>query len=520
MNRLGTGAMVRALMMAIACGVAGCSGGDGGSGGNDGGTDNPSSTRRSIGGTIQGNVGSVTMRMNGQEQNFTGSTFTFTPRVEDGEEYTVTFVSESTGLVCTVFNSTGIAVQDVTNILVNCSAVPNVLRYDDIDILGGLATGDFNGDGRADLVVTLQTLNDHPQGGGNLLARFLYGADGGAFVQGADVQSMTSILSKRGRIEQTADLNNDGFDDYMNAGLRSFLGNAGMTPTQSYTASTWSGEPIELLDVTGDGITDMIGIVFGGSVQHFLGLRRGVGDGTFGAVEYFAPQALTLPSYPNNFTTGDFNGDGHADIIVVGTKWVIEESGAHRRISLGLLRGDSTGSFAQPDQAIFLSDDLIIEDNDSLLDIESQELAAGDFNEDGHLDVALTSSTNFLQVILGDGAGNFTQSQRVRVGRQPHHVRVHDFNQDGHADLLSANATTRTLHINYGNGDGSFSDESTGTQGWISIFTDRDADFGDVAVADFDLDGYPDIALAEGGTAPEDLSTRGSLMLFFSPGRQ
>lgn len=517
MNGLSSGAMARALIMVIVCGVVSGCGGDGG--GNGGGTDNSVSTRRSIGGTIQGNVGSVTLRMNGQEQNFTNNTFTFTPRVDDGGAYTVTFVSESTGLVCTVFNATGIAVQDVTNILVNCSSVPNVLRYDDIEILGGLATGDFNGDGRADLVVTLQTLIDHPQGGGNLLARFLYGADGGSFVQGADVQSMTSILSKRGRIEHAADLNKDGFDDYMNAGLRSFLGNAGMTPTQSYTASTWSGEPVELLDVTGDGFTDMIGIVYGGSVQHFLGLRRGVGDGTFGAVEYFAPKALTLPHYPNNFTTGDFNGDGDADVLMVGTSWISENNSVRRRISLGLLRGNGAGAFAQPDQAIFLSDDLIIEDNDSLLDFESQELATGDFNEDGHLDVALTSSTNFLQVILGDGEGNFTQGQRVRVGRQPHHVRVHDFNQDGHADLLSANTTTRTLHLNYGNGDGSFSDETTSTQGWISIFTDRDANFGDVAVADFDLDGYPDIALAEGGTAPEDLTARGSIMFFFSPGR-
>lgn len=47
----------------------------------------------------------------------------------------------------------------------------------------------------------------------------------------------------------------------------------------------------------------------------------------------------------------------------------------------------------------------------------------------------------------------------------------------------------------------------------------RDADFGDVTVADFDLDGYPDIVLSEGGTAPEGISGRGSLMFFFSTGR-
>lgn len=99
-----------------------------------------------------------------------------------------------------------------------------------------------------------------------------------------------------------------------------------------------------------------------------------------------------------------------------------------------------------------LSDDLFL--GELAFVLPSKEIAYGDFDGDGDNDIAITSTTSFLQVFLNDGAGQFTAAQRVQVGNKPIHVRVADFDNDGIEDLVSINANSKTVIISLGNGDG------------------------------------------------------------------
>ena len=91
------------------------------------------------------------------------------------------------------------------------------------------------------------------------------------------------------------------------------------------------------------------------------------------------------------------------------------------------------------------------------------EIALGDFDEDGILDVAYpvtgdisgTHSTTVL-IFFGDGAGNLVTGPSVTVGQEPHTVITADFNNNGHLDLAVTNRTDGTISILLGNGRGNF----------------------------------------------------------------
>jgi len=59
-------------------------------------------------------------------------------------------------------------------------------------------------------------------------------------------------------------------------------------------------------------------------------------------------------------------------------------------------------------------------------------IAVGDFNGDGKLDMAVTTSDNTISVLLGDGTGkNFTLASSPATGYAPIAIAVADFNGDG-----------------------------------------------------------------------------------------
>jgi len=84
-------AFALALSMVLsACGGGGSSSPDPTGGNNDGGS---TGTRFTIGGTITGNDASVTLSLNGTEEAFAASPFTFTGDLASGDSYAVLFVS-------------------------------------------------------------------------------------------------------------------------------------------------------------------------------------------------------------------------------------------------------------------------------------------------------------------------------------------------------------------------------------------------------------------------------------------
>jgi FG-GAP-like repeat len=121
-------------------------------------------------------------------------------------------------------------------------------------------------------------------------------------------------------------------------------------------------------------------------------------------------------------------------------------------------------------------------------------VAVADLNRDGKPDLAVTNmGSNTVSVLLGKGDGTFGAPTDFAVGDTPVHVAVADLNRDGKLDLAVANCTSACesgpgdVSVLLGNGDGTFAPKTD-----LATADHPDA----VAVADFNRDGKPDLAVA------------------------
>ncbi|MGH8714144.1 MAG: FG-GAP-like repeat-containing protein [Casimicrobiaceae bacterium] len=209
------------------------------------------------------------------------------------------------------------------------------------------------------------------------------------------------------------------------------------------------------------------------------------GSGSFGAApgvtrsfvviavpRFFPPAFHPAGAFPDSVVLGDFNGDGRVDAAVANAF-----SG-----NVSILSGDGAGGFA-PGAAVPFGGEPIA-------------MAAGDFNGDGKLDLAVADFYyNRVFVLTGNGNGTFNVGAPFDVGLAPIAVAAADFNRDGKLDLVVANGsigntTGQSVTILLGNGTGSFGAPlgyATGPSPYA------------VAVADFNDDGAPDMAVASGG---------------------
>jgi uncharacterized protein (TIGR03437 family) len=124
-------------------------------------------------------------------------------------------------------------------------------------------------------------------------------------------------------------------------------------------------------------------------------------------------------------------------------------------------------------------------------------LAAGDFNGDGKVDLAVANeSSNSLSVLLGKGDGSFASPATYDVGSGPWFVSVGDFNGDGKADLVVVNSDSNNVSVLLGNGNGTFQVAVNYATGGLPA---------QVAVADFNSDGIADLAVTVNGSNEIDL---------------
>lgn len=124
-------------------------------------------------------------------------------------------------------------------------------------------------------------------------------------------------------------------------------------------------------------------------------------------------------------------------------------------------------------------------------------MVASDFNGDGATDFAVVNTLdNTVSVFLGKSDHTFTRTDYA-VGPGPVSIAVADFNMDGHPDLVVANQNCAddtcgpgSVSIFINKGDGTFLNSASYSTG----MTDAVA----VVVADFNGDGEPDLAVANG----------------------
>ena len=148
-----------------------------------------------------------------------------------------------------------------------------------------------------------------------------------------------------------------------------------------------------------------------------------------------------------------------------------------------------------------------------------ETIAAGDFNRDGFPDLIVANTqTNNVSLLINNGNNGFTASLPLAVGNLPSGVVVADFNQDGWDDFAAIGYSSQfvTLYLNTRNITTPFS----GSQGASLLGT---ANFGGpdgITVADFNQDGWPDLAVADALSKKVELllntGTSGGLQLSYS----
>ena len=122
------------------------------------------------------------------------------------------------------------------------------------------------------------------------------------------------------------------------------------------------------------------------------------------------------------------------------------------------------------------------------------DVAVGDLNGDGNLDVAhgTTYHTNSVAVRLGVGDGTFAPAAAYKSGADTYAVTLADMNHDDKLDIAAANYGSSSVSVLLGAGDGSL-----GPRRWyrMGFPTEHELGFVDaVVVADFDRDGHSDVA--------------------------
>lgn len=117
--------------------------------------------------------------------------------------------------------------------------------------------------------------------------------------------------------------------------------------------------------------------------------------------------------------------------------------------------------------------------------------ALGDFDADGMVDLAVSSSANHsLALMRGDGRGHFAAGRQFAVGDNPRTVISADFNRDGIPDLATANFDGGTVSILIG-------------QRALGLHLIAEVEVGlwpyGLADADFNNDLYPDLVVTNAG---------------------
>ena len=113
-------------------------------------------------------------------------------------------------------------------------------------------------------------------------------------------------------------------------------------------------------------------------------------------------------------------------------------------------------------------------------------VAAGDFNNDGNLDLAAANnSVGSISILLGNGTGAFSAPVNYLVGGGAASFAVGDLNGDGKMDLVVGTAQPNGVSVLLGNGNGTF---GAPTNYALPFFPSS------VAVGDFTGDGHLDVA--------------------------
>jgi hypothetical protein len=273
-----------------------------------------------------------------------------------------------------------------------------------------------------------------------------------------------------------------------------------------FLAGNFTGSATDIVLLSQDPLTQFGTVTYetnSGTGIFTAGATSSITDGGIGFSPLFA-------------TTGDFNGDGHTDLAIVGRAPGISS------LTLAVLLSDNDGTFTEAnDYSVSTSNSISINTGDGILaadlgnghtDVVVNDFSSGSLdvfmgNGDGSFNAlggtpfaaslitaaAITGSpdldivganSNQLNVLIGDGAGGFrVGSSPVTLANPIMALGAADYDGDGKADVI----TDQGLLLS--NGDGTFQapialPQTTGGGGALT---------GMLSSADINGDGKPDV---------------------------
>lgn len=296
-----------------------------------------------------------------------------------------------------------------------------------------IVAGDFNNDGKLDLVV------------GNSI---LLGNGDGTF-------QPYVALAIAGMV--AADFNGDGNLDLAALAETSTgspvisvaLGNGDGTFRAAINSATMvqvgavGSLSVNAGDFNGDGKLDLAvaGQFIDGEDSGGLFIQLGNGDGTFSLVAGLGVSGLSIFFNPTWVGLGDFNGDGKLDLGVTScyTRDILA-------VSYPILLGQGDGNFTAAAGGTPPAGNFACPASGVL----------ADFNGDGKLDLAAVNppqllppgpDDNTVSILLGNGDGSLRTPVEFPTGSFPFSAAAGDFNGDGRLDLAVANDADNTVSI-------------------------------------------------------------------------